>query len=55
VASDWADAWQLSSHSRVTDCNLLALASSNGGKLVNLGQKLATEVVTNGKAVRTLL
>jgi uncharacterized protein len=39
----------LSSHSRVTDSYLLALAHTNGGRLATLDQKLATEVVPDGK------
>lgn len=39
----------LSSHSRVTDSYLLALAHVNGGRLATMDSKLAT-VVPNGKA-----
>lgn len=39
----------LSSHSRVTDSYLLALAHANGGQLATMDQKLATEVVPGGK------
>lgn len=39
----------LSSHSRVTDSYLLALAHSNGGRLATLDQKLAAEVGPGGK------
>jgi hypothetical protein len=45
----------LSSHSRVTDSYLLALARSNKGKLATLDQKLATEVVAEGKSALTLI
>ena len=45
----------LSSHSRVTDSYLLALANSNGGRLATMDQKLATEVVPNGKASLELI
>ncbi len=38
----------LSSHSRVTDSYLLALAHANGGRLASMDQKLATEVVRGG-------
>ncbi len=44
-----ADASLLSSHSRVTDSYLLALARANSGKLATLDQKLATEAVANGR------
>lgn len=39
----------LSSHSRVTDSYLLALAHAKGGRLATMDQKLATEVVPGGK------
>jgi predicted nucleic acid-binding protein len=39
----------LSSHSRVTDSYLLALAYAHGGRLATMDQKLATEVVPGGK------
>ena len=39
----------LSSHSRVTDSYLLALAMANDGKLATLDQKLASEVVPRGR------
>lgn len=45
----------LSSHSRVTDSYLLALANSNRGRLATMDQKLATEVVPNGKASLELI
>jgi len=45
----------LSSHSRVTDSYLLALANSNGGRLATMDQKLATEVVPNRKASLELI
>jgi len=45
----------LSSHSRVTDSYLLALANSNGGRLATMDQKLATEVVPSGKASLELI
>lgn len=45
----------LSSHSRVTDSYLLALANSNGGRLATMDQKLATEVVPNGKTSLELI
>jgi uncharacterized protein len=40
----------LSSHTRVTDSYLLALAHTNKGRLATMDQKLATEVVPSGKA-----
>lgn len=39
----------LSSHSRVTDSYLLALAHANGGRLATMDQKLASEVVPGGR------
>jgi len=39
----------LSSHSRVTDSYLLALAHAKDGRLATMDQKLATEVVPGGK------
>ena len=45
----------LSSHSRVTDSYLLALARANKGHLATLDHKLATEVVPGGKSVLTLI
>jgi toxin-antitoxin system PIN domain toxin len=48
VESSLVDANRLSSHSRVTDSYLLALARENKGKL-------ATEVVTDGKSALTLI
>jgi len=45
----------LSSHSRVTDSYLLALAKEHKGQLATLDQKLATELVADGKASLTLI
>lgn len=45
----------LSSHSRVTDSYLLALAHANGGRLATMDQKLATEVVPGGKKALALI
>jgi len=45
----------LSSHSRVTDSYLLALAHAKGGRLATMDQKLATEVVPGGKKALTLI
>ena len=39
----------LSSHARVTDGYLLALAKANRGQLATMDRKLATEVVAEGK------
>ena len=55
IQSKLVDPALLSSHSRVTDSYLLALARENKGKLATLDQKLATEVVTEGKTALTLL
>jgi len=45
----------LSSHSRVTDSYLLALAHAKGGRLATMDQKLATEVVPGGKKALSLI
>lgn len=45
----------LSSHARVTDSYLLALAHAKGGLLATMDQKLATEVVPAGKASLELI
>ncbi len=45
----------LSSHSRVTDSYLLALAHAHGGRLATLDTKLATEVVPDGGAALEVL
>jgi uncharacterized protein len=55
VESSLVDPDLLSSHSRVTDSYLLALAKENKGKLATMDQKLASEVVTDGKATLTLI
>lgn len=55
VQSDLVDPTLLSSHSRVTDSYLLALARANKGKLATMDQKLATEVVAEGKAALAML
>ena len=55
VQSNLVDPALLSSHSRVTDSYLLALARENKGKLATVDQKLATEVVAEGKTALTLL
>jgi toxin-antitoxin system PIN domain toxin len=55
VDSTLADASLLSSHSRVTDSYLLALARANKGQLATLDHKLATEVVPAGRASLALI
>lgn len=45
----------LSSHSRVTDSYLLALAHAKGGRLATMDQRLATEVVPGGKKALELI
>lgn len=45
----------LSSHSRVTDSYLLALAHANAGRLATMDRKLAAEVVPGGKHALELL
>ncbi|MFT3800616.1 MAG: VapC toxin family PIN domain ribonuclease [Burkholderiaceae bacterium] len=45
----------LSSHSRVTDGYLLALAHSKGGRLATLDRRLATEVVPGGRKALALI
>ena len=55
VDSALVDAGLLSSHGRVTDSYLLALARANKGRLATLDQKLATEVVDDGAAVLLLI
>ncbi len=48
--ADCFTAGLLSSHSRVTDSYLLALAQTNKGRLATLDRKLASEAVPGGKA-----
>lgn len=45
----------LSSHSRITGSNLLALALANAGRLATMDQKLATEVVPDGRKALELI
>jgi hypothetical protein len=45
----------LSSHTRVTDSYLLALAHANKGRLATMDQKLAAEVVPGGRAALEIL
>ena len=53
--SEVVDTSLLSSHSRVSDSYLLALARANKGQLATLDQKLATEVVADGKSSLALI
>lgn len=55
VDSTLVDPGLLSSHSRVTDSYLLALAKENKGKLATMDQKLATDVVADGKSALALI
>ena len=55
VDNRYADAALLSSHARVTDSYLLALARANKGRLATLDHKLATEVVADGRATLALI
>jgi toxin-antitoxin system PIN domain toxin len=55
VDNELADPSLLSSHSRVTDSYLLALARANKGRLATMDQKLPTEVVADGKAALLLI
>lgn len=45
----------LTSHARVTDSYLLALAHANGGRLATLDRKLAAEAVHGGEGVLALI
>lgn len=45
----------LSSHTRVTDSYLLALAHANGGRLATMDQRLATEVMPSAKGSLELI
>lgn len=45
----------LSSHARVTDSYLLALAQANGGRLATMDRKLATEVLPHDRESLDLL
>ena len=55
VDSSFADAALLSSHTRVTDSYLLALARANQGRLATLDSKLATEVIADGQRFLELI
>ncbi|WP_020187299.1 TA system VapC family ribonuclease toxin [Methylopila sp. 73B] len=49
LADDRVDVLQLSSHRRVTDTYLLALAVKNGGRFVTLDRRLAPDAVSRGR------
>ncbi len=49
------DARLLSSHSRVTDSYLLALAQAHGGRLATMDRKLAPDAVPDGAASLELI
>ena len=53
--SEWLDVSLLSSHSRVTDTYLLALARTNKGHLATMDHKIATVAVAGGKAALCLI
>ncbi len=53
--SAFMNASLLSSHTRVTDSYLLALARAHQGQLATLDQKLATETVPDGRAFLELI
>ncbi len=55
LASGFVDASLLSSHSRVTDSYLLALAREHAGKLATLDQKLSIEAVAEGRTLLALI
>jgi hypothetical protein len=55
IDSRFADAALLSSHTRVTDSYLLALARSNKGRLATLDSKLSIEVVPEGRSFLELV
>jgi toxin-antitoxin system PIN domain toxin len=55
VGNAQVDSTLLSSHSRVTDSYLLALARYNKGRLASMDHKLATEAVADGKATLALI
>ncbi len=52
---NFVDASLLSSHARVTDSYLLALARANSGRLATLDHRLATEVVPESRASLALI
>ena len=55
VQSELVDPGLLSSHGRVTDSYLLALAKANRGRLATMDQRLAAEAVADGNSALTLI
>ncbi len=55
VDCDQADPALLTSHHRVTDSYLLALAQAHQGQLATLDRKLSTEVVAGGASALALI
>jgi uncharacterized protein len=55
VASNLVAPTLLSSQSRVTDSDLLALARANKGRIATMDVKLANEVVADGKSSLSLI
>ena len=53
--SEFINASLLTSHARVTDGYLLALARANKGQLATLDRRLATELVPDGRARLALI
>lgn len=53
--SNFIDVSLLSSHARVTDSYLLALARANKGQLATMDHKLATKMVAEGQASLLLI
>ena len=49
------DAALLSSHSRVTDSYLLALAKAHGGRLASMDRKLAVDAVSGGASTLEII
>lgn len=49
------DATRLSSHSRVTDSYLLALARAHGGRLASMDHRLAVDAVPGGAGTLSLI
>jgi predicted nucleic acid-binding protein len=55
VQSELVDPGLPSSHGRVTDSYLLALAKANRGRLATMDQRLAAEAVADGNSALTLI
>lgn len=55
IDCEFVDPALLSSHSRVTDSYLLALARANKGRLATMDTKLAAEVVAQGRKFLELI